>query len=228
MKHLLKLYPILFGLLILACNSSSDDSNPSTDVSLDNYIYVISGKINGEPFVYGQRSDATELDYNLVHSGATTVICAYYPETGGVNYFSGLHPNFDDESKPSMGIEFVRFFLCSEVNDYYQSEVFNDRFPLGDYEFSSDGEDAYGPAGQIGMQYSANSIDGPYYNSYGDQSGSYFEVTSSTPSNSYVLDVLVGSAQIVEGNFAVKFYNENDLNDVITITDGHFKVIPSL
>src|SRR5690606_15658195 len=33
MKHLLKLYPILFGLLILACNSSSDDSNPSTDVS---------------------------------------------------------------------------------------------------------------------------------------------------------------------------------------------------
>jgi hypothetical protein len=228
MKYLKKLYPIILGLLVLTCNSNSDDSDPSNELPLGSYLYVISGKINGEPFVYGQRADATELDYNIIHSGASTVICAYYPETGGVNYYSGVYPNFDDESKPSMGIEFVRFFLCSEVNDYNQSEVFNDRFPMGNYELSADGEDAYGPTGEIGMQYTPNSSEGPYYNSYGDQTGSYFEVTASTPANSYILDVLVGSSQIVEGNFSMKFYNEMDSNDVITITDGHFKVIPNL
>ncbi|MGJ8593744.1 MAG: hypothetical protein ACSHXF_14430 [Aquaticitalea sp.] len=222
-----KIYTVLLVLLVVACDSS-DDNNPSQELPLGDYLYVISGKINGEAFVYGQLADATELDYTLVHSGASTVTCAYYPDTGGVNYFSGVHPNFDDDSRPSMGIEFVRFFLCTEQEDHNQSEVFNDRFPMGDYEFSADGEDAYGPTGQIGMQFSANASEGPFYNSYGDQTGSYFNVTSTTPSNSYILDVQVGSAQIVEGEFAVKLYNGENSDDVINITDGYFKVIPQL
>jgi hypothetical protein len=178
--------------------------------------------------MHGQLTNSTELDYSLIHSGASTVTCAYYPETGGVNYYSGVYPNFDDTSLPSIGMEFVRFFLCPELDDYDQYEVFNDRFPIGNYEVATNNDDVNGTTGAIAFSYSSNAEDGPYYTTNGDQTGSYVEITTSTPDNSYIIDQLVESSQIVIGNFSIKLYNENDASDVIVITDGQFKLRPRL
>ncbi|MCK7590360.1 hypothetical protein M0G43_07230 [Subsaxibacter sp. CAU 1640] len=214
------------GLLIFACSSNDSPSDSSNFDSAD-YIYFMSGKINGEPFLFGQRVDATTLDYSPGLSNTLPAVCAYYPDTGGYNYHPFLYPNLDDENRPSIGMEFVRFHLCSD--EAYQSETFNDKFPIGEYDFASSNEPSNGPTGKVGVNYNPIATQGPFYDTYGgDQTGSYFSIISSIPANSYILEVQVGTAQIIEGNFAVKLYNTEDSSDVITITDGRFKMIPSL
>lgn len=228
MKNIKSTFFLLLAVITLSCSSDSDEASSDTVAQSSDYLYFISGKIDGVPFIYGQREDATELDYSILHSGASTVVCAYYPDTGGVNYYSGVYPNFDDESRPSMGIEFVKFFLCTEVNDYSQSQVFNDRFPVGTYELASSNSESNGTVGGIGFDYAANSQNGPFYDSYGNQTGSFIEITSSESANSTLLGQLIGVSQIVEGNFSIKLYNDENDSDVIEITDGRFKMRPQL
>lgn len=217
----------LFLSTTYSCSSDSDSDSDDEQLDASEYIYFISGKINGEAFIYGQKTSATVLDYGALTSNSLSATCAYFPETGGFNYGVGVYPNFDDESRPSAGIDFVRFHLCAD--DESQFETFNDKFPLGNYDLAESSSAGSGPTNVIGFDYSPNAQEGPYYFSYGgDQTGSYFEITSSTPLNTYVLDVLVGAGQVVEGNFAAKFYNEVDPTDVIEITDGKFKMIASI
>lgn len=216
-----------FSLLIFCCSNNDDSPANPTEINNSDYLYFMSGRINGEQFIYGQRVDATVVDYTLGLSNTLGAICAYNPDTGGYNYNNFVYPNFDNENRPTMGLEFVRFHLCTD--DEYQSETFNEKFPIGNYDFAVSNNGVTGSTGDIGISFSPNAQEGPYYDTYGgDQTGSYFKITSSTPANSYILDVLVGSAQIIEGDFSAKFYNEEDPSDVITITEGHFKMIPSL
>ena len=210
-----------------SCSSDSDSNDDDDGHNPDEYVYFISGKINGESFIHGQRTNATEIEYNATSSNSLSATCAYHPETGGYNYGVGVYPDFDDTANPALGIEFVRFHLCTDEDS--QLETFNDKFQLGYYNLASSGSAASGPTNVIGFNYTPNADDGPYYLSYGgDQTGSYFEITSSTEFNGYVLDVLVSANQIVEGKFAAKFYNEEDPTDVIEITDGRFKMIPGI
>lgn len=218
---------IVIGMFIYNCSSDSDSDSNDGEINSDNYVYFMSGKINGESFNYGLRTDATELDYTSGQSITLSAVCAYYPDTGGFNYSPFVYPNFDNEARPSMGIDFVRFHLCTD--DESQLETFNDKFPLGSYEFAESDETSSGPVGKIGLTYTPNAQSGPYYSTYGgEQSGSTFEITSSEPFNSYILDVLVNAGQIVEGTYSAKFYNTEDPTDVIVITDGQFKMVPSV
>ncbi|PTX64096.1 hypothetical protein C8N46_101706 [Kordia periserrulae] len=227
MKHIFKALLACSIILAISCSNNDEGSGDELSFNPEDYHYFISGKINGESFLYGQRKDATTVDYNIIHSGGTTTECAYYPETGGVNYYSGVYPNFEEETLPSMNFGFVRFYLCSEMDATSQSAVFNERFALGNYEIATK-DDISGTTGGIYFEYSSNSLEGPYYNSNGDQSSSYCEITSSTNANQYLLEVLVNSQQIIEGNFSVKLYNEEDSSDVIEITDGSFKLRPRI
>lgn len=220
-------FVLALTILVFGCSSNDDSPSNSSEVNGSEYVYFMSGKINGEPFIYGQRTDATVVDYTLGLSNTLGAICAYYPETGGYNYNTFVYPNFDNENRPTMGLEFVRFHLCTD--DQYQHETFNEKFPVDSYDFAVSNDGVNGSTGDIGLSFSPNAQEGPYYDTYGgDQNGSYFNITSSTSANSYILDVLVGSAQIIEGNFSAKFYNEEDSSDVIIITEGQFKMIPSL
>ena len=208
-----------------SCSSDSD----SDDGQIDNneYVYFMSGKINGESFIYGQRANATEIDYTSGLSNTLPAVCAYYPDTGGFNYSPFVYPNFDDETRPTMGIDFVRFHLCSD--EASQLESFNDKFPTTMYEFADSDTTSSGSVGKIGLTYSPNAQDGPYYSTYGgDQSNSTFEITSSVPFNTYIFETLYSAGQIVEGNFSATFYNSEDPADMIVITDGKFKMVPSL
>ncbi|WP_178990839.1 DUF5025 domain-containing protein [Winogradskyella schleiferi] len=207
------------------CSSDSDSNDDETDSN--EYIYFMSGKIDGESFIYGQKTSATELDYTSGLSVTLPAVCAYNPDTGGFNYSPFVYPNFDDESRPTMGIDFVRFHLCTD--DSSQLETFNDKFPTTSYEFADSDLASSGLVGKIGLTYSPNAQDGPYYSTYGgDQSNSTFEITSSTAFNTYFADTLISAGQIVEGNFSATFYNSEDPSDIIVITDGQFKMIPSL
>ena len=229
-KIMLKKITPLFLIVLcfsLCYNCSSDSDSDDDDTNSDEYIYFMSGKINGESFIYGQKTNATELDYTSGLSITLPAVCAYYPETGGFNYSPFLYPNFDDESRPTMGIDFVRFHLCSDESS--QLESFNDKFPTTMYEFADSDSTSSGPIGKIGLTYSPNAQNGPYYSTYaGDQSNSSFEITSSTPFNTYLFETLYSAGQIVEGNFSATFYNTDDPSDIIVITDGQFKMIPSL
>nr|WP_321234210.1 DUF5025 domain-containing protein [uncultured Psychroserpens sp.] len=206
-------------------DSSDDGNDPGFDAS--DYVYFMSGKVDGVPFFFGQLEAATTLDYNLIHSGASTVACAF-SDAAGINYFSGVYPNFDNDTEPSLGMEFVRFMLCTELADTSQSEVFNDRFPIGSYQVATSNDDNTGTTGAIAFQYAPNASEGPFYNTNGDQTGNTVTITSTTPANSYILEVLVGSAQIVEGTFSATLYNEEDASDTVQITDGQFKLRPRL
>jgi hypothetical protein len=174
----------------------------------------------------GQQVNATTVDYTAVLSNTLPAVCAYYPDTGGFSYSPGVHPNFDNEARPAMGVTFVRFHLCADEEN--QMLTFNDKFPLGLYDFAESGEDSSCPLNHIGLSYTPNALEGTYYSTYGgDQTGSSFEITSSVPANSYILNQLILARQVVEGTFSATFYNTADPSDVIEITDGQFKVIPS-
>ncbi|WAC03695.1 hypothetical protein N7U66_09760 [Lacinutrix neustonica] len=148
-------------------------------------------------------------------------------ETGGFNYDLSVYPNFDNDNLPSAGINFVRFHLCTDSDS--QLETFNNKFPLRNYGFAISESSDSGPTGDIAITYAANAVDGPYYSSAGvEQTNGSFEITKSTPFNTYVGEVLWSASQIVEGTFSVTLKNLADENDIIQITDGEFKMIPSM
>jgi hypothetical protein len=216
----------LLVLITFNCSDSNDDSNDS-GFNASDYVYFMSGKIDGVPFFYGQLESATTLDYNLIHSGASSVPCAF-SDGAGISYFSGVYPNFDNDTEPSMGMEFVRFMLCSEFQDTSQAEGFNDRFPIGNYDVATSNDYNNGTTGAIAFQYAANASEGPFYNTNGDQTGNMVNITSTTPLNGFILDVQVTTAQFIEGAFSATLYNGEDSSDTVQITEGQFRLRPSL
>ncbi len=228
------LLALIFAVLLPGCGKDDDSDNEEMEEAQENagadredYYYFISGKINGKDFIYGQPIDQTTLiyqeAYNIPLESAT---CAYSYDQGldsKINYGTVMYPNFDNEDTlPSLGIDFIRFYSCSDVQESY--EVFNDIFSIGAYDFSEDDENE-GTMKQVGLNYSPNAISDAYYVSYGgDQSDSTFKITSTTENNDYLLNTLVTQRQIVEGEFSAKVYNINDPSDVLEITEGRFKI----
>ena len=213
---------IILTSIGLGCSSDDSESNQNMDIDNSEYLYFISGKINGESFLYGQRSDDTSLNYQIVSSipleGAA---CAYSSDQGldyKISYGSSIYPNFDNEdSQPRIGINLIRFYRCSDSQS--STEVFNDMFSVGNYEYSIDNDDS-GIMRQIGIDYSpiASSSD-EYYESYGTiESSNSFAITDSQENNSF------SQSQLIEGEFSAKLYNVNDSSDFVEITEGRFKI----
>lgn len=224
-----KISLFLLGLLILT-NCSDDDGNNvilPTEINPSNYLYFISGKINGEDFVYGQLAQATVLDYSQPGFGnSITSNCAFNPTNGGVNYSSGVYPNLDSEARPSMYFDFVRFYLCDANFDNNAGETFNDAFPVGSYNTAVSNDHNTGTTGAVGLLYRPDSTDNMlFYSSLGDnQSGNSFEITSSTNENISVGAQTLEIIQRIEGTFSFTVYNTEDPTDIIEITDGVFKL----
>ncbi|WP_282030185.1 hypothetical protein [Winogradskyella eximia] len=222
MKKLSILTLLLATLMFSAC--SSDDSSSESDVNNDDYLYFISGKINGEPFVYGQKETATTLDYSLLFSGnSITTTCAYYPDNGGLNYAIGVYPNFDNEARPNMSFDFIRMYLCGSEDS--AAQMFNDAFPISSYDYAISDNVVNGSTGDVSVSYSPDSTVEEWYSTLGgDQSGSNFEITSSTNTNVIFGAQTIEISQLLEGNFSLKLYNTENPTDVIEITEGQFKL----
>jgi len=232
MKKLL--FTLAIGLAILtSCESDLVSAPPSDSADVDGtvndteYLYYISGKINGEPFVYGQKVNALEVDYSSVGTGnSITTACAYYPVIGGLNYTLGVYPSFDNEARPQMSFQFIRFYLCS-ANEQ-ASDLFNAAFPVGDYDFATSSDSTTGSTGDMGMTYSPDSTNNVPYSTYaGSQNNSSFNISSSTNTDVMILDQIITPRQLLEGTFSMKLYNENDSSDILEVTEGRFKMYMS-
>lgn len=215
-----KYFSILLLTLILLGSCSGDDevsNNP-------NYLYHISGKINGQPFVYGQLENATDLDYSQAGFGnSITTNCAYFPDTGGLNYAMGVYPNLNNESRPNMSFNFIRFYLCGGDG---ASATFNDSFPVGDYATAVSESIVSGTTGAVSLHYQPDSTESMVlYSSINDnQDGNYFKISSSTNTNQYLGSVIVSRNQLLEGTFNFTLYNTNNALETLEITEGHFKL----
>ncbi len=224
-RHLLVLL-VLTGLGI-SCSSDDSESNENTAVDSSEYLYFISGKINGESFFYGQRIDDTVLNSQTISNiPLESATCAYSLDQGldyKVSYGSSIYPNFDNEdTQPQIGLELIRFYRCS--NPLSSTEVFNDMFSVGSYDFAMDDESS-GTMRQVGINYSPIASGDTYYQSYGatDASNS-FTITNSVEANTYLLGNLITQSQLIEGEFSAKLYNEDDSADTVEITEGQFKI----
>lgn len=229
-KCIKTLWSVALSILVLGCSSSDETSNNnSNEVNGADYLYYVSGKLNGETFFYGQRSDATTQDYTLSNSiplqGAT---CAYARDNdidAGISFGASISTGFnEDETIPSISFDFIRFYLCSNPNS--SNEVFNDLFPVATYEFATN-ESPYSvdEVNQVAVSYSPTPSSDTYYQSFdGNQSNSYFKITVTEESNIYFGASVFQYNQTVEGEYSVKLVNVDDSTDIIEITEGRFKI----
>jgi len=204
-----------------ATNNSGDTEN---NTGTAEYLYYISGKINGVPFIHGQTVNTTAVDYSSSSYGnSITTGCAYEPVVGGLNYLLGVYPSFDNEARPQMDFNFVRFYLCSTSETALES--FNDSFPIGSYDLATSGNSTTGSTGDIGISYKPVATGSEYYTTFdGIQNNSLFQITSSTNADIMMGTEVFQPRQLLEGTFAVTLYNPNDVTDVLEITEGNFKM----
>lgn len=222
-----KLGLLVFGLGLLMGCSSDDGGSSSNAFNPDDYVYYIKGKVNGEDFLYGQLASATVLDYSQPDYGnSITSNCAFNPTGGGVNYTSGVYPSLENEARPNMYFDFVRFYLCAADFDNNPALTFNDSFPEGSYATAVSNNHNTGTTGAVSLHYRSDSTNNMiFYNSLGDnQSNNSFEITSSVNANQTLGQQVLRRSQLINGSFNYTLYNSNDLTDVIEITDGEFKL----
>lgn len=224
-----KIGTLLLVIAVLTGCSSDDSSNSPNSFNPDDYLYYITGKINGEDFVYGQLASANTLDYSQAGFGNSIISnCAFNPTIGGVNYAMGVYPNLDSEDRPSMYFDFVRFFLCDPNFNNDPQSTFNESFPVGSYTTAMSGDDNSGTTGAVGVTYTPDSTVNTYYQSFNDnQTGNTFEITSSVNSNQN-FGAFTNYIQLLEGNFNFTLYNSEDPSDTIEITEGSFKLFMTL
>lgn len=212
---------LLFVTLFIGCGGNEDDNENTNTVNNDDYLYYFSGEIDGEPFIYGQKTDVTNQTYFVATSNTLPSTCAY-SQDNGYRFNSGIYPPLV-EPLPTMDIEFLRMYVCS--NSLSVTDVFNDLFPTKEYQFATNDDDEDENAGKVGMYYSPSADSDLQYTTYNeDVSDNFFEITKSTENNVYYLNEIETAGQTLEGNFAIKLYNVDDVTDVVEITNGKFKM----
>ena len=164
-KGVLPLIALCFmAFCFISCGSNDELSE---DVNSDDYAYFFSGKINGEPFFYGQKFDVLG-DYEGSSSGSYGIQCAYSNDNG-YYYEASVYP-WDDNNLPGISVEFWRMHLCS---DGEQKDYFNDSFKVQNYLFANSDQDIDENARKVGIKYYKHTQDQYSYKSYnGEQSTS--------------------------------------------------------
>lgn len=220
-KNILKTV-LLCGFIAFTSCSSDDNDNNGQEFNGDDYLYYISGKINGQPFLFGQRVDATVLDYSEPGFGnSVTTPCAFNPSNGGLNYAAGVYPSLDNEARPEIYFDFVRFYLCDPNFNNNPAGSFNASFPVRMYDLATSNNSISGTTGAVAMFYAPDATNNMtrYGSLNADQSGNSFEITSSTNTSNFAQ-----RKQFIEGNFSFKLYNDLDSSDIVEITEGQFKM----
>ncbi|WP_411768569.1 hypothetical protein [Winogradskyella sp. A3E31] len=219
---------LIIAVIGFGCSNDDSEPNPNTNFNSSDYLYFVSGKLNGDDFIYGQRIDDTTFNYQIISNiPLESATCSFSADQGldyKLSYGSSIYPGFENEdSQPLIGINFIRFYRCSDTES--STDVFNSLFPVDDYDYAVDDNDG-GTMGQIGIEYAPIANGDNYYESYGTiASSNTFKITDSQENNSFLLGDLVTQSQLIEGEFSVTLFNNDDSSDVIEITEGRFKII---
>lgn len=207
-----KLFLLLLPALLFSCSSNDSDDDLITPLNLEettDAVAYIKGEMNG-----------TAFDYYYTHSLVPQYLYGYingYSGTGSERSFyygAELSPtgNFDKR----VMIAFNHMFAGSETDE---SAAFYDTFATIPTNYISAEQDDLHVKGvsveyQIGDEY--------YTTMHGSQAGSTFTVTSSTqgiePGGTLKIKTIIGT-------YSCKLYNNIDPSDIITITNGKYKVV---
>lgn len=211
---------LLFCFLNLqSCSSSDSNDGDENQPQAEDYIYFVSGKIDGQDFNFGLETGSTSLQYSLAN-GKSGVCTSENTDYGGVNYSSGV---YDLTGGTGIDFTFVRFYLCS--NTQSKVEAFNDSFPAKSYTMATSDYHLSDNDQSIAITYWSDINNDTYYSTFnGNSVNSSFEITKSTEANVYLLEQLIDAYQIIEGNFSGTFYNTDDPSDTVQITNGAFKL----
>lgn len=211
MKNQKSILALIAFTLVLNFTSCSNEEKVSSDESLEKYEFYITGKVNGDQFLFGFDEDAAESDY-LVGIGfigeSGTNPCIY-------SYQASLDTNLDD-SLPSGNFVFKRFY-DGNCND--ELIVFNSLFAIGRVNFTGNDQEK-------GIIYEFQDGMGNFYSTkFGEQTNSNFSITESVEANKLLIGDVYSFNQKISGTFSCKLYNESNLEDVLEITDGKFTVL---
>ena len=203
---------LVFIVLMIILGSCSSSDTIDIDSNLEGLEYYITGKLNGEPFVYGVDMDATTSDYivGIGYLGNTSINSCQY------SYQAGIDTNLD-ETLPSANIIFNGAYSgsCSAEDEL---AVFNGLFPIGNKTFVANNNES-------GVTIEFNDGAGKFYSTqFGSQAGSTFTITNSEEDNELLLGDLYSFNQKITGTFSCNLYNENDITDAMIITEGKFIV----
>lgn len=206
-KHMKKL--LLFALPILLFGCSSDDNNNSyTPVfpTPDSVAYF-RGNVNGTPVDYTYTYTSTTTAYGYANSNSGSPGDFWFSYGGAIStstfspaitiYWDNMyHGGYDDES-----INFYESFSDLPTNFLTDAQI-------------------DGNVRGVEIVYEKNGS--TYYSGAGSQAGSVFAISNSSQG---IEDGGSLKIKTVEGTFNCKLYNGDDPTDVVTITNGSYKVV---
>lgn len=207
-----KLFLLALPFILFSCSSNDDNTYypPPAGPTGDAYSYL-RGEIDGASFNYTYNvNDIT----GTTAYGPTTSISGVSPDQwfsyGGM--FSPI-TNFDK----FIYVSFANIFQGSYTDETAQFYTAFASVPSNYLTFAQDGDHNRGV--DIGYQISNNLN---YTTLAGPQTGSTFIVISSS-------EGIEGGhkTKTVTGTFSCKLYNQDDVTDVLNVTNGSFKVVTS-
>lgn len=205
-----KVFLLLLSISLFSCNSDSD-SGSGTPTNAEAYFQA---DLNGTALNYHQDNYTNPTHYASFGNGfqANGFDRYYY-------YGSDMMPITNTGMYPQIGLTFENLFDTSTTSST-ETEIFYSLFDTTPTNFITNDQN-YAKVKGISVSYQAP--DGKSYSTqFGSQSGSVMTVTSTTDGIEYG-----GSLQIetVVGTVNCKLYNVDNPSDVITLTNGKFKLI---
>lgn len=203
-----KLFLATLALVLFSCSKDAATTEPVTAEAL----YYFKAKLNGTTFDYTQNNTLTPSHAAIPSSGYSGngfnhshyYACMMMPYPTPSSYYPRLELSFDH-------------MYMSDSQDTGETEAFYGLFNPVPTNFITETEDNNYVKG---ISCSYVTADGTYYTTKkGVQTGSSMTVTSSVSgtSNGY-------KTKTIKGTITCKLYNEMDPSDVITLTNGSYKL----
>jgi hypothetical protein len=206
-----KLLLLALPFLMLSCSSDDDNTYypPANNPSGDSYAYMRGNK-DGSAFNY--TFNLNDASSPIMYGPITSI-----SQLGFDRWFSyggQFAPSFMADE--NIYVSFENVYMGSyedETNQFYDAF---DPIPTN-YLTYEQNNDQHLKGVSVGYQQE----DGVYYYSdYGSQTGSTFTITSSSEGEELGVKI-----KTIVGTFNCKLYNQDDVADVINITNGTFKVV---
>lgn len=202
---------LFLAALAFVAFSCSKDAATTTPVASE-ALYYFKAKLNGTSFDYTQNNTLMPTHAAVVSSGyvgngfdhSHYYSCMMMPYPTPDNYYPRLEISFDH-------------MYMSDSQDTGETEAFYGLFDPVPTNFITDTQDNNFIKG-ISCGYIKS--DGTYYTTKkGDQTGSSMTVTSSVSGTNGAY-----KTKTIKGTITCKLYNEMDPSDVITLTNGTYKL----
>lgn len=211
---------LLLSILIsLSFSCSEDDDSSEQPITVSSDIYYVSGKINGEAFLFSMDINDPFANYTVGPYGRS-----FYSEDYGCSYSydTGISPTYE-ESLSSLYLNFNYFFIdtACELQEYELTN-FNEIFASQTVNYATD---EYRSSG-ISFEYSPITKEALYYvTKEGDQLSSSFIIEESITNPPLTFFNQFNASQTITGTFNCTLYNPDDLTDTVEITEGKYRLV---